>query len=138
MHGENDVTRVLQDDGVGRVELTQWENRATTSVAELEDALGTGSWAVRLAYNNRFGGVLIRQMPGEGNRKHFHPDADECWIIVSGHWEWYIEGLGLQKVGPHDIVIVRQGQKHQITCLGPEPGMRFAITKPDVSHVYGD
>ena len=51
-----------------------------------------------IAYNELFGGVVIQQHPGEGNRKHFHPDADENWVILDGEWEWWIEGIGTQRV----------------------------------------
>ena len=96
-----------------------------------------GSWAVRIAYNNRFGGVVIQQQPGEGNRKHYHPDADENWIILDGEWEWYIENKK-QIVKKGDFVIVPKKTWHQIKCVGSKPGVRYAITKPDVEHIYGD
>ena len=98
--------------------------------------MGPGSWAVRIAYNETFGGVLIQQHPGEGNRKHFHPDADENWVILDGEWQWWIDGLGTQNVKKHDIVVVPKGVMLHITCVGSVPGVRYAITKPDVNHVY--
>ncbi|HRK36738.1 MAG TPA: cupin domain-containing protein, partial [Candidatus Hydrogenedentes bacterium] len=68
----------------------------------------------------------------------YHPDADECWVILEGEWEWFIDGEGAKKVSQHDIVVVRKGTKHKITCIGDKPGIRFAITRPDVNHVYAD
>ena len=38
----------------------------------------------------------------------------------------------------NDIVVVEKTVKHKITCIGNESGIRFAITKPDVDHVYVD
>jgi len=137
IHDDN-VVNVLNDDGVSKVIIGQMENITTTNIDELVRKMGAESWAVRLVYNERFGGVLIQQRPGEGNRVHYHPDADECWVIISGEWEWYIDGKGIQKVVANDIVVVQQGVKHQITCVGSEPGIRFAITAPDVDHVYAD
>ena len=96
-----------------------------------------GSWAVRLALNERFGGVVIQQQPGEGNRKHYHPDADENWVILDGEWEWFIEGKK-KIVRKGDFVIVPKKTWHQIKCVGGRPGIRYAITKPDVDHVYAD
>ena len=135
---DKDVTQVLRDDGVNNVVIGDLENVSTTSLDELIDKMGTGSWAVRLVYNEKFGGVLIQQQPGEGNRLHYHPDADECWVIMSGKWEWYIEGEGTNTVTKNDIVVVRKNVKHKITCIGDEPGIRFAVTAPDVDHVYTD
>ena len=135
---DKDVAQVLRDDGVNNVVIGDLENVSTTSIDELIDKMGTGSWAVRLVYNEKFGGVVIQQQPGEGNRLHYHPDADECWVIMRGKWEWYIEGEGTNTVTKNDIVVVRKNVKHQITCIGDEPGIRFAVTAPDVDHVYAD
>lgn len=136
MKQDNDVSRVLKEDGVSKVILKEFENFSTVKLGAIKRALPDGSWAVRVVYNKIFGGVLIKQLPGEGNRLHYHPDADECWIILEGKWEWFIEGEGIKKVSRNDIVVVRQGTKHKITCIGKKPGIRLAITKPDVNHVY--
>jgi len=136
---DDDVTHVLQQDGVGKITLEQFVNQSTTRLDDVKQALGDSpSWAARVVYNELFGGVLIRQQPGEGNRLHYHPDADECWVILEGEWEWFIDGEGAKKVSQHDIVVVRKGTKHKITCIGDKPGIRFAITRPDVNHVYAD
>ena len=64
-----------------------------------------------------------------------HPDADENWIILDGEWEWWIEGQGTKKVFPNDIIVVPKNVPHLITCV-KGPGARYAITKPDVKHIY--
>ena len=138
MHSETDVVKVLIDDGLDSIDwktLRKYENICTVSLVQLRDELGMGSWAVRIAYNNLFGGVIIQQNSGEGNRKHYHPDADENWIIMDGVWEWWIEGKGKKLVKQNDIIVVPKGVPHLITCL-KGPGARYAITKPDVNHVY--
>mgnify|MGYP003112493326 CR=1 FL=1 len=136
MKSDTDVTNVLKDDGVDFVELNEYENISTVNLEDVREKMGAGSWAVRIAYNEVFGGVLIQQQPGEGNRKHFHPDADENWVILDGEWEWWIDGLGTKTVKKHDIVVVPKGVLHQITCIGSSVGVRYAVTKPDVNHVY--
>lgn len=133
---DSDLTHVLEDDGVLNVELKKFENCPTVNIAQLREEMGMGSWAVRVVFNEVFGGVVIQQQPGEGNRKHYHHDADENWVILEGKWEWWIDGVGLQEVNKGDIVVVPKGVLHQIKCIGTEPGVRYAITKPDVDHVY--
>ena len=139
MKSDSDVKRVLTDDGLDSNTLNtfhKYENSTTISLDELRTDLGMGSWAVRIAYNDRFGGVVIQQQPGEGNRRHYHPHADENWVIMDGEWEWWIDGQGTKLVKKDDIVIVPRGVLHQITCVGVTPGVRYAITQPDVEHVY--
>ena len=138
MAHEDNLNKVLIKDGVNSIDLKTFENKPTTSLNEVSDKFDTDSWAARVVYNERFGGVLIKQNPGEGNRLHYHSDADECWVILEGDWEWYIEGVGTKKVKKNDIVLVEKNVKHKITCIGNKPGIRFAITKPDVDHIYDD
>jgi quercetin dioxygenase-like cupin family protein len=135
---DDDVSRVLRKDGVKRIELDEFENLPTINLEEIKKRMGNDSWATRVIYNDRFGGVLIKQHPGEGNRLHYHPSADECWVILEGDWEWYIEGEGTKRVTVHDIVVVKKGSKHKITCVGDSPGIRLAMTMPDVDHVYAE
>ena len=133
---DTDLIRVMSDDGVGKVDLKKYENLNTTQLGKIKKEMGDAPWAVRIIYNERFGGVLICQNPGEGNRLHYHPDADECWVIMEGEWEWFIDGAGVKKVKKDDIVLVPRNTKHQIKCVGKKPGIRFAITKPDLNHIY--
>ena len=137
---DSDVKNVLKDDGLDEDKLSifhKYENESV-SLKKLRKIHGLGSWAVRIAYNNRFGGVVIQQQPGEGNRKHYHPDADENWVIMEGEWEWWIEGIGTTKVKKGDIVVVPKGTWHLIKCTGNQVGVRYAITAPDVNHIYED
>jgi quercetin dioxygenase-like cupin family protein len=132
---DSNVVNVLKDDGL---QDTNWEvmkKYENITTINLED-LGMGSWAVRLAYNELFGGVVIQQHPGEGNRKHMHTEADENWVILDGEWEWWIDGQGTSRVKKGDFVYVPKNTWHQITCVGDSPAVRYAITKPDVEHIY--
>jgi len=136
MNGEKNLYKVMHDDGVQNVNIIDFENKPVVSLDRLQEKAGSPPWAVRVVYNERFGGVLIAQRPGEGNRLHYHPDADECWIILKGEWEWFIEGEGTKKVYKNDIVLVKRDKKHRIKVVGKGLGVRFAITKPDVEHVF--
>ena len=134
---DRNVSNVLKDDGVDRVDLTSFVNPTTVSFNDIKSKMGTGSWAVRVIYNKDFGGVLIKQLPDESNRLHYHPDSDECWIIIEGILEWEIEGKDRKIVQVGDIVVVKAGTKHLIRNIGIGPAIRFAFAKPDVEHIYG-
>ena len=135
---DSNVTRVLANDGLSREKLSVfhlYENQCV-SLDRIRELHGLESWAFRIAYNDKFGGVIIQQQPGEGNRKHYHPDADENWVIMDGVWEWWIDGVGTKKVIKGDIIVVPKNTWHLIKCIGNSPGVRYAITMPDVNHVY--
>lgn len=141
MKSDDDVKQVLRDDGIKDAILEpghEYENLKKSSINYLEKETGfDDSWAMRVIYNSRFAGVIIKQNPGEGNRMHYHPDADECWVILEGQYKWSIDGEE-QEVSVGDIVVVKEKTWHQITVIGDKPAARLAITKPDVDHIYED
>ena len=143
MKNDKNVESVLKDDGVDFSLLNpghDFENINTTNIKNLEKKLNiekNKSWAVRVIYNKRFGGVIIKQNPGEGNRRHYHPDADECWVVLEGSYEWEIDGK-TKIVSVGDIILVKAKTWHKITAVGEVPAARLAITKPDVNHIYED
>ena len=53
-----------------------------------------------------------------------------------GKWKWKIEGEGEMVVEKGSIIVVKRNTWHQITCIGDSPGIRYAITVPDVEHIY--
>ena len=141
MKKDSNLESVLRGDGMSAVDwdtLKKYENVTNISLKELRDELGLGSWAVRTSFNTNYQGVVIQQQPGEGNRKHYHPEADENWIIMDGEFEWWIDGKGTMKVKTGDIINVKKGTWYQITCISDEPAVRYAINWPDVMHVYED
>ena len=141
MKSDDNVKQVLQDDGIKDSILepgNKYENLKKSNINHLENETGfNDSWAMRVVYNSRFAGVIIKQNPGEGNRMHYHPDADECWVILEGEYRWSIDGEE-QEVSVGDIVVVKEKTWHQITVIGDKPAARLAITKPDVDHIYED
>jgi quercetin dioxygenase-like cupin family protein len=79
--------------------------------------------------------TLICQLPGEGNRRHYHPDWDEWWFIVEGEWEWWVEG-NVKRVKKGDVVFIARNRQHQITAVGDKVAIRLAVSRYDVAHVY--
>lgn len=135
---DSNAKNVFKDDGISEDSLKNfhlYENVSTVNISTLRQSLGMGSWAVRIAYNDRYGGIVIQQQSGEGNRKHYHPDAAENWVILDGEWEWWIENEGTKSIKKNDIVVVPPNTWHHIKCV-KGPGIRYAITQPDVEHIY--
>jgi quercetin dioxygenase-like cupin family protein len=79
--------------------------------------------------------TLISQLPGEGNRRHYHPNWNEWWYILEGEWIWDIEGQK-RTIKKGDVVLVKKGRIHKITATGDKPAVRMAVSRADVPHVY--
>ena len=95
------------------------------------------SWSKRVIDTENNSMTIICQMPGEGNRRHHHPDWNEWWYIVEGEWEWEIEGE-VKMISQGDIVFMKKNRKHKITASGSSRAIRMAISRSDVAHVYED
>ena len=93
------------------------------------------SWSHTIVNSPSNRATLIAQMPGEGNRMHFHPNWDEWWYILQGKWEWNIEGKR-KIVKKGEVAFIKRNKKHKITAEGNEMAIRLAVSRSDVDHVY--
>ena len=93
LKSDADVPQILKMDGVSNIILDQ-SNKEAVYLPDLIKKYGTNSsWSHTLINSQSNSATLICQMPGEGNRRHFHPDWDEWWYIIKGEWIWEIEGV---------------------------------------------
>jgi CMP-N,N'-diacetyllegionaminic acid synthase len=132
---EVDVPEILKKDGV----LNSYFNNENDPLVDIEKLIesydNSTSWCHRLVNTENNSATLIAQMPGEGNRMHFHPNWNEWWYILKGKWEWLIDGNEtIVKKG--DFVFIEKGRKHKITAIGNEIAIRLAVSRADVEHVY--
>jgi len=134
---EADVESILIKDGVLNNDLYD-VNKELTNVKEiLKDLPKDSSWSKRIIDNESNSMTIIGQMPGEGNRRHFHTDWNEWWYILEGEWDWEIDGE-TKTVKQGDIVFMRKNRVHKITASGDKQAIRFAISRSDVVHTYVD
>lgn len=136
-HAEVDVPSILKNDGVVQHDFSH-ENVPITHIEELIASKDNyQSWSHRLVNTENNSATLISQLPGEGNRLHYHNDWNEWWYIVKGQWEWEIEGERLL-VKKGDVVFIGKNKWHKITAVGTEPAIRLAVSKDKVAHIYKD
>ncbi|MFA4905571.1 MAG: cupin domain-containing protein [Candidatus Margulisiibacteriota bacterium] len=132
---EVDVPAILKIDGVAQSDFMQ-ENLPLTNLDRIIAGKDNSrSWCHRLVNTESNSATLISQLPGEGNRLHYHPNWNEWWFIVAGRWQWEIEG---QKyiVKKGDMVFIEKNKWHKITAIGDRPAVRLAVSRGDVPHVY--
>ena len=134
-HSEVNVPTILSKDGVSRASY----NLSNQMIVNLEDILEGNSkeesWCHRVINSENNSATLISQMPGEGNRRHYHPDWNEWWFIVAGEWDWEIDGK-TYVVKKNDFVFIPKGVVHKITARGTAPATRLAVSRDDVVHSY--
>lgn len=134
-HSEVDVPAILKIDGVVQSDFTK-ENMSIVALEKLIASKdNTRSWCHRLVNTENNSATLISQLPGEGNRLHYHPDWNEWWYIVEGKWIWEIEGKEFE-VKKGDVVFIEKGKWHKITATGNSPAIRLAVSKDKVPHIY--
>lgn len=134
---EVDVPSILVKDGVAVNDLFDANNEVVKLDTVLETMPKEVSWSKRIIDTESNSMTIISQLPGEGNRRHHHPDWNEWWFIVEGEWEWEIEGE-TKKIVAGDIVFMRKNRKHKITATGNSRATRMAVSRSDVAHVYED
>ena len=132
---EVDVPTILQKDGVMLNDFSN-ENTTINKLSNLlKDAPKDSSWSKRLINTESNSMTLIGQLPGEGNRLHYHPNWNEWWYIVQGSWKFEIDGE--EKIlTENDIVFIEKGKRHRITAVGDKIAVRMAVSRADVEHVY--
>ena len=132
---EVDVPSILAKDGVEVNDLFDVNNEVVAMTSILKSMPKDKSWSKRVVDTESNSMTVICQMPGEGNRRHHHPDWNEWWYIVEGEWEWEIENK-IKKIVKGDIVFMEKNRKHKITASGSGRAIRMAVSRADVAHVY--
>lgn len=143
---ERDSLQAVVCDGVGNV-LRGGSCAPESSVTFVERSIDPDSHAGVCAANSAFAwrivstpsfvATVIGQMPGEGNRLHYHPDVDEFWYILEGTYEFLI-GDWKFEANKGDVVVVPRDVWHQITAVGDKRAVRLAVSREGAAHVYHD
>jgi len=132
---EVNVPDILKKDGVIGNNLDE-ANKFCVNLREVFAMFDSSvSWSYRLVNTENNSATIISQLPGEGNRLHYHPNWNEWWLILEGEWKWEIEGE-VKNVVKGDVVFIPAGKKHKITAAGISPAVRLAVSRADVPHVY--
>ena len=132
---ETYVPEILKKDGVIN-NIFNHENRAISNIDSIiSNQDNSISWSYRVVNTENNSATIISQLPGEGNRRHYHPNWNEWWFIIKGKWKWEIEGKEFL-VQRGDIVFIEKCKVHKITAFGNEPAVRLAVSREDVPHIY--
>ena len=136
-HVEVEVEAILKKDGVVDNNFDDANQEVVNAYELIEQNTTKTSWSRRLVDTESNSATIIGQMPGEGNRRHYHPDWNEWWYILKGQWEWEIDGK-TYIVKKDDFVFIPKGVVHKITGTGEGQSIRLAVSRDDVVHTYPD
>lgn len=129
------VTRILGQDGV-ITNIFENENKLKANIKNIIKSMPKNeSWSYTLVNTESNRATLIAQMPGEGNRRHYHDKWDEWWYIIEGKWEFEYNN-DIETIEKDNIVLIRRNNVHKITAIGNGLSIRLAVSRDDVEHIY--
>ena len=126
---------ILVEDGVKKNEMFNYNKEKVSIDKIIQSNSKTKSWSHTVINSPSNSATLIAQMPGEGNRMHYHHDWDEWWYIIQGQWEWLVEGEK-KEINAGEVVFIERNRVHKITAAGNKMAIRLAVSREDVDHVY--
>ena len=132
---ERNVKTILAKDGVKNNTFNQQNKLITNIKTIISEKVSKKNWSYRLVNTKSNSATLISQKPGEGNRRHYHSNWDEWWLIIKGRWEFEIEG-SKHYLKKDDLILIQRGQRHKITAVGKQNAIRLAVSRGDVDHIY--
>ena len=134
-HIEVEVEAILKKDGVLDNNFDDVNQQVVNAYELIKQNANKISWSRRLVDTESNSATMIGQMPGEGNRRHYHPDWNEWWFILAGKWEFEIDGKA-REIVTGDVVFIEKGKIHKITAIGDQMAIRLAVSRNDVEHIY--
>ena len=134
-HIEVEVEAILKKDGVLDNNFDDVNQQVVNAYELIKQNANKTSWSRRLVDTESNSATMIGQMPGEGNRRHYHPDWNEWWFILAGKWEFEIDGKA-REIVTGDVVFIEKGKSHKITAIGDQMAIRLAVSRNDVEHIY--
>ncbi len=134
-HIEVEVEAILKKDGVLDNNFADVNQQVVNAYELIKQNANKTSWSRRLVDTESNSATMIGQMPGEGNRRHYHPDWNEWWFILAGKWEFEIDGKA-REIMTGDVVFIEKGKVHKITAIGDQMAIRLAVSRNDVEHIY--
>lgn len=134
-HIEVEVEAILKKDGVLDNNFDDVNQQVVNAYELIKQNANKTSWSRRLVDTESNSATMIGQMPGEGNRRHYHPDWNEWWFILAGKWEFEIDGKA-REIVTGDVVFIEKGKIHKITAIGDQMAIRLAVSRNDVEHIY--
>ena len=142
MNNPEQVAKLLAKDGIKNLDVKLIKNKTLTKLEDVIKSFPKGeSFAKRIVNASDSAsinsGSLICQNYKEGVRRHYHPEADEFWVMIKGLHKFEIGDDNEEFIAePGDIVYCPKNIFHKVTIISKEPGIRFAISLEEKKAIY--
>jgi quercetin dioxygenase-like cupin family protein len=67
--------------------------------------------------------------PNSGPPRHIHHAEDECFVVLSGEIEFWLEGA-TRFAGPGEAIFIPRGKAHTFRAVGDRPARHLVILTP--------
>ncbi len=94
---------------------------------KLEESDTTGKFSL---YEARF-------KPGKGPNLHVHEHQDECFIIIEGEFEFFVDGQSFQAQAG-SVVFIPMNTPHRFVNTSQAIGRFYNVLSPGPSHARGE
>ena len=132
---DSDVSRILPSDGILN-NISEYQNNMKSNIDQIIESMPKdSSWSYTLVNSDSNRSTLLAQMPGEGNRRHYHDNWDEWWLIIKGEWEFEYDNK-LLNASKGDLIYLKRNTIHKIKAIGEHLSVRMAVSRDDVEHIY--
>ncbi|MDH5439622.1 MAG: cupin domain-containing protein [Candidatus Bathyarchaeota archaeon] len=106
-------------------------NRPVDSLEEVKTRNGNPPWRERELATERFRMVVLCWPPGFVYPKHYHPRADEFWLIQEGRIRVSFDEGPAKEAGPGSFLFAKKGTVHEMANIGKDRLIMIAVVIPN-------
>jgi len=106
-------------------------NRLIDSLEEVMARNGNPPWRERELATERFRMVVLCWPPGFVYPKHYHPRADEFWLIQEGRIRVSFDEGPAKEAGPGSVLFAKKGTVHEMANIGKDRLIMIAVVIPN-------
>ena len=106
-------------------------NRLIDSLEEVKTRNGNPPWRERELATERFRMVVLCWPPGFVYPKHYHPRADEFWLIQEGGIRVSFDEGPAKEAGPGSVLFAKKGTVHEMANIGKDRLIMIAVVIPN-------
>lgn len=106
-------------------------NAPFLNLEELLGDLPQPPWRAPLVGSPALRVTLLLWVPGYATIPHFHPAAEEIFLVISGRARFTIGDKPEREAGPGELMLAKRGELHAIRVPYGEPLLLLAAVAPN-------